>query len=402
MTVKYHPDGKELWTARYDGPASGHDVPQDVVSDAAGNVYVTGYSQGLEAGSDFATVKYDPTGRELWVARYDGTSSGSDSAGALALDPLGSVLIIGRSDGPGSESDYVTVKYHPEDGTELWTARYDGPASGDDAPQDVVSDAAGNVYVTGYSQGLGGTDQGRGTGWDLATVKYDPMGRELWVARYDGPYGKRDEATKIVVDSVGAVFVGGRSYMDTQRGGDMVTVKYDPQGNLLWAASYDGARSSSELYRVSEIVADMTVDAAGNLYVTGPSEGEVRGTAPTVTDSDFLTLKYDAEGNLLWAARFGAPGYSFDEAYSLAVDAHGDVYVAGKSYLPSTGGDFVTVKYNGEGLQTWAVRYGGASDVFDSPAALVLDSAGSVYVLGTSESLRGDFDLTTVKFTMAD
>ncbi len=390
-SVKYGPDGRELWIARYDGPGKDRDVPKAVASDAAGNVYVTGSSKGLGTGSDFATVKYDAAGRELWVARYSGQGNGADFAEALALDPSGNVVITGRSEGAGGESDYTTVKYGP-DGRELWIARYDGPGNGSDVPQAVASDAAGNVYVTGSSQGLG-------TGSDFATVKYDAAGSVLWVARYSGPYEGADEAAAIVVDPSGAIYVTGRSQMDSVRGLDILTVKYDSQGNLLWTALYDGA--NRERYDVLDTAAAMALDAGGSLYVTGSSEGEVVGLSPPVSTSDFVTLKYDPQGDLLWSARYSAPGLSFDESYSLAVNAAEEVYVAGRSVLPSTGSDFVTVKYDAEGQQIWAARHGEANALFDNPAALVLDAAGNVYVLGTSESPRGDLDFATVKFSPA-
>src|SRR5713226_2701691 len=70
---------------------------------------------------------------------------------------------------------------------EEWVARYNGPASGHDAANAMALDAAGNVYVTGGSTGVG-------TGLDCATVKYDSDGNELWVARYDGPGNGDDYA----------------------------------------------------------------------------------------------------------------------------------------------------------------------------------------------------------------
>ena len=113
-----------------------------------------------------------------WVARYDGPGSGDDSAVALVMDAAGNVYVTGYSEGSGTGYDYATVKYDAN-GSQLWAARYNGPANGEDRAADVALDALGNVYVTGYSQGSG-------TAHDYATAKYDANGNELWVARYNG------------------------------------------------------------------------------------------------------------------------------------------------------------------------------------------------------------------------
>ncbi len=101
---------------------------------------------------------------EQWVARYDGPANDSDSALALAVDSAGNVYVTGGSDGDGTGSDYTTVKYDT-DGNELWVTRYNGPVNHIDWAWALAVDSAGNFYVTGESQG-------DGTGYDYATIKY--------------------------------------------------------------------------------------------------------------------------------------------------------------------------------------------------------------------------------------
>jgi len=137
----------ERWVARYDGPGGGNDWVAALVLDSEGNVYVTGESKGLGTGTDYATVKYSPEGEELWVARYNGIGGHNDGGYALALDTSGNVYVTGCS-----SEDYATVKYSPE-GEELWVARYDGPRGWEDSAHALALDTAGNVYVTGTATG---------------------------------------------------------------------------------------------------------------------------------------------------------------------------------------------------------------------------------------------------------
>ena len=65
----------------------------------------------------------------LWKKRYNGPGNGDDSATAIAVDGNGNVYVTGRSDGGSSGYDYATLKYDP-DGKLLWENRYNGPANG--------------------------------------------------------------------------------------------------------------------------------------------------------------------------------------------------------------------------------------------------------------------------------
>src|SRR5438477_126943 len=89
----------ELWVARYHGSVDGsNDAAVAMALDSAGNVYVTGRSQGAGTGIDYATVAYDPKGNQLWVARYNGTGNGDDTVSGIAVDSeTGHVYVTGQS-----------------------------------------------------------------------------------------------------------------------------------------------------------------------------------------------------------------------------------------------------------------------------------------------------------------
>ena len=207
----------EEWVARYNGPANSYDDARGIALDSLGNVYVTGNSRESGTRNDYATIKYDSAGNELWVARYNGPANSYDVANDIAVDSSGNVYVTGRSVGSGTLSDYATIKYD-SDGNELWVARYNGPGNYIDCAYGIALDSLGNVYVTGESHGSG-------TVGDYATIKYDSAGNELWVARYNGPGNSYDYATGIALDSSGNVYVTGNSRESGTRN-DYATIKY--------------------------------------------------------------------------------------------------------------------------------------------------------------------------------
>jgi hypothetical protein len=191
------------WVSYYaSGLAPPSDIGWAIAVDESGNVYVTG---GSGWGSYFVynTMKYDSTGVEQWVARYNGPANGWDVAIALAVDDAGNVYVTGESEGSGTDRDYATVKYDSA-GIEQWVARYNGPVNSSDGAIALAVDDAGNVYVTGESEGSG-------TSIDYTTVKYNSAGVEQWVARYNGPANEWDEAADLAVDETGNVYVTGES-----------------------------------------------------------------------------------------------------------------------------------------------------------------------------------------------
>jgi hypothetical protein len=136
---------------RFSSRGSFHDACNAAVLDPLGNAYVTGLA-GSDAGSDIVTIKYSPSGERLWAMYYDGPGHGLDAAVAAAVDGAGNVYVTGRSEGYISGSDFVAIKYDPG-GRQVWVYRYNGPIYAHDEALAIAVDGLDHVYLTGYSEG---------------------------------------------------------------------------------------------------------------------------------------------------------------------------------------------------------------------------------------------------------
>jgi len=369
VTIKYGPTGKVRWVTPYMG--------NGMAIDQAGNVHVA----GTDKYSDYRLVKLNPKGKVLWEKGYYGPLDSINEPSAIAVDSAGNVYVMGISSG-----NYATLKYD-SDGKLLWEKRFEVTRYGSTGPA-LALDKSGNVYVAGESVG-------ESTGTDYATLKYDGSGNLLWVRYYNGPYDEQDSPTALAVDVQGNVYVTGYSNAGTRRAGDTymdyATLKYDTDGNLLWERRYNGNVNSFD------VPLALAVDGSGNVYVTGEVHQK------NVYD-DYATLKYDASGELLWARKYNGPGNGSDVGQALTLDPAGNVYVTGysSSGIAESGGtgfDYLTIKYNADGKRLWAKRYNGYSDGGDGASAIAVDTAGNVYVTGYSESpISSAFPYATIKY----
>ncbi len=107
--------------------------------------------------------------------------------------------------------------------------------------------------------------------------------------------------------------------------------------NIDWVQYY------SERAQISNVPS--AIDANSNVYITGY-------TYPTPSNADLTTIKYDATGNIVWIKHYNNGGY--DDANAITLDAASNVYVAGESDGTGTGRDLVVVKYDVNGNQLWA------------------------------------------------
>ncbi|MDQ3193396.1 MAG: T9SS type A sorting domain-containing protein, partial [Bacteroidota bacterium] len=173
-------------------------------------------------------------------------------------------------------------------------------------------------------------------------------------------------------------------------GYNIVTFKYNSVGARLWKKSYTGI--SGEYY---DEVTGIAIDPANNIYLTGSS---VRTTG----QEDFLTIKYDASGNQLWDRFYNGTGNDGDYAKGIAVDAGGNAYVTGRVYDIPFDVNFMTIKYDTDGVQKWKVSYDGGNNHNDDEAVVVcLDPSGDVIVTGIGNRPATVDDYATIKYSQS-
>jgi len=158
--------------------------------------------------------------------------------------------------------------------------------------------------------------------------------------------------------------------------------------DTAWVRRYNGPPGNS--YDVANAI---MVDSSGNVYVTGYSIGSETG-------EDYATIKYYSNGDTAWVRRYNGPANAMDDAYAIAVDDSGNIYVTGRSYGGRTCFDYATIMYYPNGDTAWVRRYNGSANADDVPCAIAVDGSGNVYVTGYSHSLgNGTFyDYATIKY----
>ncbi len=395
------------WVYQYVNPQS-TEYPYAITVDSIGNTYTTGCifigtSRGL------GVIHLDYTGTNGWVYFNDTLGvgetgydiifafnriylvgeTGNDDVIVACIDTLGSELWLycdtfascGYAIGV-SESHHIYVagiKYpSPPDwvvlkldslGNLCWRYVYDGPAGSYDEASSIVIDGNENIYVGGYSTGLG-------TSTDFTIIKLDSAGNEKWVYRYDGPASYRDELKALTIDSSGSVYGAGGSWSGIGSW-DFLVVKLDSNGNERWVYRFDGY---AHYYDWAE---DVVVDDSGFVYACGLSY------LYNNTLQYFAVIVLDSGGVEFWryltAGPLGYGGYP----RRMVLDGLGYIYACG-----NLDGYLAVVKLSGLGNEEW---------VYKDPYAMiargiVADVAGNIYVAGQRRVSQWNDDIVVMKF----
>ena len=339
--------------------------------------------------------------KRTYSAVHDGT--GDDSIVATAVDKKGAVAVTGTS-WLGSSNDYYTIKYSSA-GTVMWSKRHQDPNNRNIAPVAIAADQEGNVIVTGYAYSKEYRVPDHSSYYfnlNYYTVKYaSSSGKVIWEKRYNGSGNGDDVPSAMTVDAHGNVIVTGYSYNGDGNISSQVSQDYC---TVKYAAD-DGTLIWDKRYdgtaHWEDTATAVAVDSDGNVIVTGSSSGK---TGFLNDGYDYCTIKYaESDGTKLWEHRYNSnspPLSNWDLPTAIAVDKHGNVVVTGDSR-----GDFYTAKYAASnGAQIWE-RRGPVDARFNSSHDVALDSVGNVFVSGTvstDDGFGGDnLDYYTAKYNAA-
>jgi len=319
VTIRYTPGGIALTTNHYYSSTNA-DLLVGMALDPAGNVCVAlaSFSPDTEQHG-YLTVKYDTLGNAVWTNFYKFLTNGSDYTAGIAADEDGNVFVMGSSDDIGG-TRIATLKYSP-DGTSLWTNRYRAHLYGD-LGRTITIDRAGRVLVA--------AEAGNGTAVSYPVIEYSNDGTPLWTNVLAGPNYSGGAVPQIATDVAGNVFVISGT-PGTSTIGICDILKLNHNGVPLWTNLNVSFGVTNAGFHAS------TVDHAGNLYLTGYSGG---------TNSDFVTMKFAGDGTALWTNRYDGPAGGTDYANALTVDDAGNVYVTGQSAPVIGMADFATLKYS--------------------------------------------------------
>lgn len=358
---KYNSSGVRLYTKQL-GVAGRDTVATAVATDANDNVYVAGYTTGGLYGN---TMQPDST-HEVFISKYDSSGvkqftrqlgvAGEKKVGvAVAIDASGNIFVAGYTTGAldgytmtGTVDSFFS-KYNSE-GVKQFT-RLLGVAGKETRGYGVATDASGNVFVAGYTEGSLDDNALTGTR-DFFVTKYDPSGVKQFT-RQLGAVGAVTVGTAVTTDDKGDVFVVG--YTEGSLDGNTLTgtrdffvAKYDPSGVKQF---------TRQLGAVGAVTVgnEVATDLVGDVFVAGSTTGGLDGNARTGIHDVFVT-KYSPNGVKLFTRQLGVAGR---ETYGngVATDPMGDVFVAGSTSGGLDGNiqtgvyDFFVTKFDPDGVK---------------------------------------------------
>ncbi|MCB0729036.1 MAG: SBBP repeat-containing protein, partial [Ignavibacteriae bacterium] len=328
------------------------DIATDMAVDTVGNVYVTGRSSD-GSYNDFATVKYNSTGQQLWVKRYSSVSSSSnDRARNIDLDTAGNVYVCGSGKNAKNNNTVIVIKYSPS-GDMVWKQSFNTDSiETEDFEIDAVLSSDGNMYVTGYF-------------YDSTSivhpflVKYNLDGKKLWSISDTSHIISVFGSNSITTDINGNVYVSANNQTYTT-----LLLKYNSEGILQWDVNVSGY-----LY-------DLVADTEGNIYGCGEKSFYA------------ITIKCNSSGDSIWRKEFRTDSISGQaQAYSIRIDNENNIYITGWAGTDlSTGKDVLLIKYDTLGNEFWNRVYNSTNGGYDEGHELTFDLKNNIYIVGISNS----------------
>jgi hypothetical protein len=328
--AKFDASGVHQWSQRFGG--AGLDGAQAVTVDGAGNITMTGYFTGsvslggapLAGGAarDIFVARYNGSGLHQWSQRYGSTSA--DEGKDIVTDAFGNVIVTGSYGGAinfggGSSTpafgslDVFVLKLDSAGGYQ-WSKGMGG--SGSDIGCGVAVDTSNHILLTGQfsnAVNFGGTPLTSSGSSDVFVAKYAEDGTHQWSTRLGGP--NADSGQGIGADASGGVVATG--YYD-----GAFLVKYDTNGVPQWTQSFTSTQVVQGL--------DLAVSSTGKIAITGNLRGTTNfggGPLTSAGNDDIFVAIFEATGAHRWSQRFGNTGN--DGGYGSAFDPSGNLIATG-------------------------------------------------------------------------
>lgn len=347
------------WAERYNGTGSSFDVPAKMILQADGNIVIAGSTIGIGTLSDISVIKYSNSGSELWARSFNGPDNSTDNARSLAVDNSGNIYVTGFVTSSG-EPKLTLIKYNST-GDLQWSRQFDTTGVTISFGEAVTIAPDGFIYVSGFTRNASNN-------FDILTLKYDTNGNILWGRSFNGLGNGDDMPVNVLCEDSNNIYIAGTG-KNSNGSIDVILLKYNSTGEIRFSKYYNG--SSSDEDRATSAA----LDASGNVIISGVSITPQNGF-------DYLTLKYDSSGTLKWDETYNGTGNSIDYTYQVITDTLDNIYVTGSSRSGPLLGteDAVTIKYNTFGVEQWVNRFDGKANGSDIGYCLAVDKFNNVYV----------------------
>lgn len=423
----------KLWDAFFNGNLVGNDLSRSLVTDNAGNVFVTGKSFHTSPLGNFTTIKYDASGNELWADHYNTSGTGTSNEGLkLVIDKWQSVYAIGTV--ASNSGDIAIAKYNQSGRS--WVHNYEAYQFGSDADfgVDIAIDSNANIYACGqvtsmagnlwdmyafkcdssgtklldenfssgsgddFPAGITATTGGNvfaltnsfdfwGSGtYDMFTINYLANWNHNWVSIFDGASNKTDHATSIKVDNASNQYICGSS-VNMQVNTDMLVMKQNQYGTTLWSTYYSGTANGNDT------AVSVTWLPNNFVVVTGRSKEILNAT---VVDA-FVTIVIDS-GTVVWTKKFFGTDSLGAIPTQMTTDAQGNIYICGSELLNNGSKNGCIVKYSSGGNELWSISYDAGANLNDCFNSIALDFNNDILVTGQTFTSSTNASYVTVKY----
>ncbi len=376
LVAKYNSRGILQWMQQYDGAGNGDDVAAGLYIDGSGNVYITGTTTTLTNDVDAVTIKYNSAGTQQWLTTHNGTGGLFDAGADVITDSSSNVYITGTSYNANANTDVITIKYNSS-GVQQWVCLYNFSSN--------LNDAGIKLSWNAGDLNVGMLVQSTNTSYLYGVLAYNTSGT-LLISQFSflSISSGINQVNDIVKDASGNIYIAGALPV-TGQGYNYDIIKLNSSLGLAWQRTYSGADN------LDDVATGLKVDGSGNVYVTGTSATSTKG-------KNIVTLKYNSSGTLQWSRTYNDTLDKNDEAAAMAMDATGNIYIIGSCATEADSTNYLTMKYDASGNLLWTILSDGVAHLDDMANNIAIDNNGDIIVTGESRTAAGSFEYLTIKY----